>query len=92
MNFFSDNQTVVWKNFEKKYFLPMKKCNFFEIKKIVSEVHEFKKSIEENKLFNHLRGKLHPFHLYFSKILLLFVKRSHQLIYRYNQVVLVIAG
>ena len=48
MNFFSDNQTVVWNNFEKKYFLPMKKCNFFEIKKIVSEVHELKKSIEEN--------------------------------------------
>jgi hypothetical protein len=33
MNFFSDNQTVVWNNFEKKYSLPMKKSNFSELKK-----------------------------------------------------------
>jgi len=70
----------------------MKKYNFFEIEKIVSEVNEFKKSIEKNKLFNHLRGKLHLSHFYFSKTLLPFAKRSHQLIYQYNQVVWGVAG
>jgi len=59
---------------------------------IVYEVHEFKKLIEVNKLFNHLGDKLHLFRLYFSKTLLLFAKRSHQLIYQYNQVVWVVAG